>query len=101
MTHRCIYTPENISSDQNTMTTVITVASIIALAGISFTAIVYMLTHRVEYTTAPVSQLVSQEREENTVPFSYNIPVDSHMNYKNDVVIVVEHPDEKISVGVR
>ena len=76
------------------------VAYIVIFVGVCVAAISYTLFPR-EYSTAPVSQLVSQERDENTVPFSYNVPVDSHMNYKNDVVIVVEHPDDKISVGVR
>ena len=76
------------------------VVYIVIFIGVCVAAISYMPFPR-EYSTAPVSQLVSQEREENTVPFSYNVPVDSHMNYKNDVVIVVEHPDDKISVGVR
>ena len=83
------------------MVSVITFASIICLAGISFTAIMYMFTHRREDATAPVSRTVSLAPAENTVLFSYNVPVDSHMNYKNDLVIVVEQPDDKIVVGVR
>jgi hypothetical protein len=48
--------------------------------------------------TTPVSQTVSED--EIIIPFSYNAPVDSHTNYKKDVVIVVEHPDERIAVGM-
>jgi len=57
-----------------------------------------------EYPTEydiPVSHTPSSPATaENTVPFSYNVPVDSHMNYKKDVVIVVEQPDERIAVGM-
>jgi hypothetical protein len=59
-----------------------------------------MIFPKEQSSTAPVSQLVSQERDD-VVLFSYNVPVDSHIDYKNDVVIVVEHPDDKIAVGVR
>jgi archaeosine-15-forming tRNA-guanine transglycosylase len=52
-------------------------------------------------STAPTPQVaVITESEQNTVPFSYNVPVDSHVNYKNDVVIVVEHPDERVAIGM-
>lgn len=77
------------------------VVYIVIFIGVCISAISYMLFPKEQYSTAPDSQMVSQERDENTVPFSYNVPVDSHMNYKNDVVIVVEHPDDKIAVGVR
>jgi len=83
------------------MVSAITFAPILFFVGISFTAIVYMFTNKSEDATAPVSQTVSTAQDENTVPFSYNVPVDSHMDYKNDVVIVIEHPDDKIAVGVR
>ena len=82
------------------MVSTITVASILCIVGISFAAAVYMFTRKSEDARAPVSQLVSQECDD-VVPFSYNVPVDSHTNYKNDVVIVVEHPDDKIAIGVR
>jgi hypothetical protein len=77
------------------------VAYIVILVGISFTALLYLVRIELYRATAPVAQAVSTAPDENTVPFSYNVPVDSHMNYKNDVVIVVEHPDDKIAVGVR
>jgi hypothetical protein len=51
-------------------------------------------------STAPVSQLVSPPPAENTVPFSYNVPVDSRMNYNKDVVIVIEQPDDGVVVGM-
>lgn len=53
---------------------------------------------------APISQVpqvpVITESDHTPVPFSYNVPVDSHMNYKNDVVIVVEHPNEHVTIGM-
>jgi hypothetical protein len=77
------------------------VAYILIFVGVCVTAISYMFFPKERSSTVPVSQLVSPPPAENTVPFSYNVPVDSHMNYKEDVVIVVEHPDERIAVGVR
>ena len=76
------------------------VAYIVIFVGACIAAISYMLFTSEQTSTAPESQIISQERDD-VVPFSYNVPVDSHMNYKNDVVIVVEHPDDKIAVGVR
>jgi len=43
---------------------------------------------------------VITETDHIPVPFSYNVPVDKHMNYKNDVVIVVEHPNKHIEIGM-
>lgn len=77
------------------------VVYIVIFVGVCVAAISYLLFPKEQSSTAPQSQTVSLAPEEDTVPFSYNVPVDSHMNYKNDVVIVVEHPDDKIAVGVR
>jgi hypothetical protein len=77
------------------------VVYIVIFVGVCVTAISYMLFPKEQSSTAPASEIVSLTPDENTVPFSYNVPVDSHMDYKNDVVIVVEHPDDKIAVGVR
>ena len=77
------------------------VVYIVIFVGVCVTAISYMLFPKEQSSTAPQSHIDSLATEEDTVPFSYNVPVDSHMNYKNDVVIVVEHPDDKIVVGVR
>lgn len=77
------------------------VAYIVIFVGVCVAAISHWLFPKEQYSTAQESQIDLSERDENTVPFSYNVPVDSHMNYKNDVVIVVEHPDDKIAVGVR
>lgn len=95
-----IYTQRDISSESKMSSSApLLVVYIVIFVGVCIAAISYMLFPR-ENSTTPVSQLVSQERDD-VVPFSYNVPVDSHMNYKNDVVIVVEHPDDKIAVGVR
>ena len=99
--HHRVYTRQEIYQVINKMSTVIFVSSIIFLVGFSFTAIAYLFSHRSENATVPISRTVSLTPAENTVPFSYNVPADSHMDYKNDVVIVVEHPDDKIAVGVR
>jgi len=77
------------------------VVYIIIFVGVCIAAISYMLFPKEQSSSAPQSHIGSIAPEEDTVPFSYNVPVDSHMNYKNDVVIVVEHPDDKIAVGVR
>lgn len=68
--------------------------------GVCVAAISYMLFPTEESSTTPDSETDSVAPDEITVPFSYNVPVDSHMNYKKDVVIVVEHPDERIAVGM-
>lgn len=47
-----------------------------------------------------ITESVITESDHTPVPFSYNVPIDSHMNYKNDVVIVVEHPDEHVTIGM-
>lgn len=78
------------------------VVYIIIFVGVCIAAISYIISSREQTSTAPVSHTTSSPPPaENTVPFSYNAPVDSHMNYKKDVVIVVEHPDDKIAIGVR
>jgi hypothetical protein len=83
------------------MSAVIPIIAMVCLAGISFTCIAYMFFQKEQSSTAPTSQVaVITESEQNTVPFSYNVPVDSHVNYKNDVVIVVEHPDERVAIGM-
>ena len=87
------------------MSSVVLTASILFLLGMSFSIIVYACAKStMEYQTEydiPVSHTPSSPAPaENTVPFSYNVPVDSHMNYKKDVVIVVEQPDERIAVGM-
>ena len=82
------------------MSAVILVVSIVFIVSFSCAAISYMLFPKEQTSTAPTPRVaVITESEENTVPFSYNVPVDSHMNYKNDVVIVVEHPDERVAIG--
>ena len=86
------------------MSAIILTAAMVCLAGISFTCIAYMFFQKDQSSTAPTPPTprvaVITESEQNTVPFSYNVPVDSHMNYKNDVVIVVEHPDERVAIGM-
>jgi hypothetical protein len=83
------------------MSAVILTTASICLVGISFTCIAYIFFPKEQTSTAPTPRVaVITESEQNTVPFSYNVPVDSHMNYKNDVVIVVEHPDERVAIGM-
>lgn len=91
------------------MSSPIFVMSLTVIIGITFTAIGYMLYNRIETvpdieaqnTTPYTAPHTVPNTEPNTVPFSYNIPVDSHMRLTKDVaVIVVENPDEKISVGM-
>jgi hypothetical protein len=82
------------------MSAVILITAMIYLVGISFTCIAFMFFPKEQTSTAPTPWVaVITKSEQNTVPFSYNVPVDSHMNYKNDVVIVVEHPDERVAIG--
>ena len=83
------------------MSTVIFAASIITFISICFMAFACLFATRKDTASIPVSRTVELiPPDDNTVPFSYNIPVDSHMCYKNDVVIVVEHPDDKIVMGM-
>ena len=84
------------------MSSVVLTASILFLLGMSVSLIAYTCVKSTMEYDIPVSHTpISPATAENTVPFSYNVPVDSHMNYKKDVVIVVEQPDERIAVGVR
>jgi len=83
------------------MSAVILTAAMVCLAGISFACIAIMFFPKKQTSTAPTPRVaVITESEQNTVPFSYNVPVDSHVNYKNDVVIVIEHPDERVAIGM-
>lgn len=87
------------------MSSVVITAGVLFILGSTICCIVYTCAKRtMEYQTEydiPVSHTpISPAPDEITVPFSYNVPVDSHVNYKKDVVIVVEHPDERIAVGM-
>lgn len=74
---------------------------IVIFVGVCIFAISYIISSKEQPSTAPVSHTTSSPPPgENTIPFSYNVPVDSHMNYEKDVVIVIEHPDDKIAVGM-
>ena len=73
--------------------------AVLSLSGAALCS--YMCFPKEQTSTAPMPQVpVITESEHIPVPFSYNVPVDSHMNYKNDVVIVVEHPDEHVTIGM-
>lgn len=78
----------------------ILVGCILLFSGICLTALAHMLFPKEQSPNAPDSETDSVAPDEITVPFSYSVPVDSHMNYKKDVVIVVEHPDDRIAVGM-
>jgi hypothetical protein len=83
------------------MSAIIFVVSIVFFVSLSCAALSYMLFPKEQTSTAPTPQVpVITETEHTPVPFSYNVPIDSHMNYKNDVVIVVEHPDEHVTIGM-
>jgi hypothetical protein len=83
------------------MSSVVLTTGVLFLLGMTVSLIVYTCAKSTMEYEIPVSHTpISPAPAENTVPFSYNVPVDSHMNYKKDVVIVVEHPDERIAVGM-
>lgn len=83
------------------MSAVILTAAMVYLAGISFACIALMFFPKEQTSTAPTPRVaVITESDHIPVPISYNVPVDSHVNYKNDVVIVVEHPDERVAIGM-
>jgi hypothetical protein len=82
------------------MSAIIITSIIIVIVGISFTYIIAYFPKEQTSTILTPRVAVITESEQNAVPFSYNVPVDSHMNYKNDVVIVVEHPDERVAIGM-
>lgn len=83
------------------MSAVILVVSIVFFVSMSCAALSYMLFPKEQTSTAPMPRVdVITEYDHIPVPFSYNVPVDSHMNYKNDVVIVVEHPNKHVTLGM-
>ena len=82
------------------MSAVLIVIYTTILVGICVATISMMiLFHKEQSSTAPVSQIVSPTNDV-IVPFTYNIPVDSHMKHTTDVAIVVEQPDEQIWIGM-
>ena len=83
------------------MSAVILVVSIVFFVSMSCAALSYMLFPKEQTSSALIPQVPDiTETDHTSVPFSYNVPVDSHMNYKNDVIIVVEHPDEHVTIGM-
>ena len=83
------------------MSAVYFVISIVLFVSLSCAMLSIRLFPNEQTSTAPIPQVpVITETEHTPVPFSYNVPVDKHMNYKNDVVIVVEHPDEHVTIGM-
>jgi hypothetical protein len=81
------------------MSAVLIVIYTTIIVGICVAAISMILFHKEQSSTAPVSQIVSPTNDV-IVPFTYNIPVDSHMKHTTDVAIVVEQPDEHIWIGM-
>lgn len=83
------------------MPVAILVVSIVFFATLSLVTLSYVLFPKVQTSAAPIPQVpVITESDHTPVPFSYNVPVDSHMNYKNDVVIVVEQPNKHVTLGM-
>lgn len=74
-------------------------AVVLSLSGAALCS--YMCFPKEQTSNAPMPRVdVITETDHTPVPFSYNVPVDKHMNYKNDVVIVVEHPNKHIEIGM-
>lgn len=68
------------------------------ILAVSVITIVIIFCSALPYVLFPKEQTTSLT-ESDDIPLSHNVPVDSHMNCKNDIFIVVEHPDEQIAVG--